>query len=238
MRRDFRPFTTSLLKALARRSKRSADVRALRQAMRQQDLHATIYWLAWICADSRVANWLQEQFYFSGPDVGRAKSPIQNHLNTEAAYIDLFSWLAPAASRLLQFEKFSDSTVARAKHTLGSLKETEFKSWQRGQDDDSADLKRTNRKAWERRVQLRSRWKLKTLPSDHRVKRFSKFLREHESVAAEIRRPRQRYVDPRLAGHSRPATKGSATRIPDPLMREILRREFQDVARALTRRAK
>jgi hypothetical protein len=215
---DFQAFTTSVLKELARRSTRPDDVRALRQAIRRRDLHATIYSFTWICADPHVANWLQEKFYFSGPDVGRAKSPIQNHLNTETAYTDLFSWLASDAGRLRQHEPFclaTDSTVARAKHVLGRCKATDFKTWQRGQDEDTARLKGPDRPAWERFIHLRSRWNLKTLSSDHRVKRFVKFLRAYE--AADAKRPHRRVrIADRLAG------------TPAVLKRDIQRRDFHD----------
>jgi hypothetical protein len=237
MRRDFQAVTTSVLKELEQRITRPEDMRALRQAMRRGDVHATIYWFTWICADPRAANWLQEMFYFSGPNIGRSMSPIQHHLNTEAAYTDLFSWLAPAARGLLEadyLERYSFAT--RAKHVLGQVKERDLRTWQRGQDHDSLKLKQIDRDAWDRKIGLRSRWRFKTLPSEHRVKRFAKFLRNHESTTVTSPRARQRLVDPRLDGHSRPVKQGSATRIPDPLMREILNRESQHITKALKAR--
>jgi len=168
-------------------------------------------------------------FYFSGPNIGRTKSPIRNHLNSESAYTDLFAWLAPDAGRLRQHEPFCfdiDSTVARAKHVLGRCKEKDFKVWQRGHDENSISLKQTDRAAWKRRVQLRSRWKLKTLSSEHRVKRFVKFLRGYESDHNVKARSRQRLVDHRLTGRAAALGK-SGTLIPSPMMRDVLRRDFE-----------
>jgi len=220
MRPDFKAFTPDLLKGLSKQTTRQQDLRALRQAMRRNDLHATIYWLTWICAEPQVTNWLQEMFYFSGPNISRAMSPIQNHLNTDAAYMDLFSWLAPKAHALLVSESLERySPAARAKYVLGHVTKKDFDTWRRGQDTESIQLKDADKEKWKRRVQLRSRWRFKTLLSEHRVKRFVKFLRASE--AADTKRPRQRI---RLVDHR-------AAQLPAILMRDIQRREFQDLAR-------